>query len=271
MATKGARRTTPQFAQQQQLQKKALTELAKENQAPQNRLPTPVAETDKENIKGLKEKDKKELKRKQKALAERIRQKDAAISAMAPQNNPGDTGAIGKAEHLAGLTAEGVAGEMAMDLMIFALELTFNTPFWIQAYQFDEALKKELSLTNGVRLAYLPDDNGVYPEIYPIDGQGKVDYKQSPITDQSQITPFHIRANGYVPRPSITESLMVVFDRHIERMLGSGALTPDQKARMYNTVAQIKDENKNKEDETMKMQDDRAAQMAAMRPAPKPN
>lgn len=234
MAIKRARRTTPQFALDQR--------------------------------KAKLEQEKEELKRKKKALAERIRQKDAVTRAMAPPSNPGDTGAIGKAEHLAGLTAEGVAGEMAMDLMILALELTFNTPFWIQAYQFDEALKKELSLNNGVRLAYLPDDNGVYPEIYPIDGQGNVDYKQPPITDPDQITPFHIRANGYVPRPSITESVMVVFDRHIERMMGSGALTPDQKARMYNTVAQMKDdENKNKDDATMKMQDDNTA-MRAMRP-----
>ncbi|MGE3318825.1 MAG: hypothetical protein AB7I18_05975 [Candidatus Berkiella sp.] len=266
MATKGARRTTPAFLQQQQ-QQKALNELAKENIAPAPAKP--VASTPDDN--DPKQKHKDEVKRKKKALAERIRQKDMVIRAMAPQNNPGDTGAIGKAEHLAGLTAEGVAGEMIMDLMIFSVELTFNTPFWIQAYQFDEALKKELSSTDGVRLAYLPDDNGVYPEIYPVDGQGNVDYKQQPIQDQNEITPFHIRANGYVPRPSITESLMVVFDRHIERMLGSGALTPDQKARMHNTVAQMKnDDDKNEKDATQKMQDDRAAQMAAMRAVPKP-
>lgn len=223
----------------------------------------------------LKEKE-KSIKEKKKALEARKSQKDAVIKALA-HSPSGDNGAIGKAEHLAGLTAEGVAGEILADLFIFSVELTFNTPIWVQMWQFNKALEQEIaSIKNGepIRLAYMPDADGNYPDIYPIDGQGKVDFSKSPMRTykddgslSDEITPFHIRANGYVPRPSITESLMIACDRHFERMLGSGVLTPEQKARMSGTVSSMqKEEKAEKED----LAADRAAQMAAMRPAPMP-
>lgn len=189
---------------------------------------------------------KADIKAKKKALENRKKKKDAVIQAI-PHSNRADGGAIGKAEHLAGLTAEGVAGEMAINLMIFAVELSLVTPFWIQSLQFDEGLK--------ARLAYVANENGDFPDIYPIDAQGKVDYKQPPMrtfnddgTLSDAITSFHIRANGYVPRPTVFEAVKVVFDRHLERMHGSSVISAEQKARMSNTVAQMQAEDKKGQD-----------------------
>jgi hypothetical protein len=220
----------------------------------------------------------KEIKEKNKALEARKSQKDGVIKAIAHQAS-NDGGAIGKAEHLAGLTAEGVAGEMLADLFILSVELTFNTPVWVQMWQFNKAIEQELaSIKNGdpVRLAYMPNEDGDYPEIYPIDGKGKVDYSKAPMRTYNDdgslsehITPFHIRANGYVPRPSITESLMIVLDRHFERMLGSGVLSPEQKARMSGTVSAMQAEEKQGKD----LAADRAAQIlaaGASKPTPTP-
>ncbi len=236
-------------------------------------IPAPVTNKETEQKeRDLKDKE-KIIKEKNKALEARKSQKDGVIRAIAHQGSA-DGGVIGKAEHLAGLTAEGVAGEMLADLFIFSVELTFNTPIWVQMWQFNKAIEQELaSIKNGdpIRLAYMPNEKGDYPEIYPIDGQGKVDYSKSPMRTykddgslSDEITSFHIRANGYVPRPSITESLKIVFDRHFERMLGSGVLSPEQKARMSGTVSAMQSEEKH---DNKDLAADRAAQMAAMRPA----
>lgn len=211
---------------------------------------------------------KAERKRKEKALKARMSQKNMAIQAFTQGAQV--QGVMEKFEHLAGLTAEGVAGESLFDLIIFATELTLNTPFWTQTLQFEEALRKELeSLDSGepVRLCYLPDDNGVFPEIYPADGQGKVNFNKPPLRPE-EITNFAIRANGYVPRPTVTESLLVVFDRHLERVSGTGSLSPEQKARMYNTVMEMRDENDHSEKNDVAS--DTAARMMAMRQAAKP-
>lgn len=208
-----------------------------------NAQPSDENETPEEKAARLK---KEFIDRKKKELNSRRMQKDLAIHAK-PHSGQADGGSIGKAEHLAGLTAEGVAGEMAIHLMIFVVELTFNTPFWIQAEQFNEALRQELeSLEPGqkpLRLCYLPDDNGEYPVIYPVSAHGEVDFDAEPLTFE-QITPFAIRANGYIPMPSVTEAYKIVLDRHFERMMGAGILEPEQKARMCNTLAEMPSQKK---------------------------
>jgi hypothetical protein len=204
---------------------------------------------------------------KKKELKNRRAQKDSAIRAI-PHTGHGDGGSIGKAEHLAGLTAEGVAGEMIAHLMIFAIEATFNTPFWIQAEQFNEALRQELASLEGgnkpLRLCYLPDDNGDYPAIYPTNSQGEVDFEADPLPEH-EITPFAIRANGYIPMPSITEAYQIVLDKHFERMLGAGVLSPEQKARMTNTLAEMQGQKKEGND----LASD-ATSIKAAQPQPRP-
>lgn len=269
------RRTLPAFQQHEAAGEKILDRF-KANQARANAplpgpssapLPAPAPannqETPEERLARIK---KETIERKKKELNNRRTQKDMAIRAI-PHTGHADGGSIGKAEHLAGLTAEGVAGEMIIHLMIFAVEATFNTPFWIQAEQFNEALRQELaSLEPGqkpVRLCYLPDDNGAFPDIYPINSQGEVDFDAEPLPE-NEVTPFAIRANGYIPMPTVFESYQIVLDKHFERMMGAGVLTPEQKARMTNTLADIQGQKKEGND----LASDNAAIRAAM-PRPK--
>lgn len=160
-------------------------------------------------------------------------------------------GAMEKADHLAGLTAEGIAGEIAINLIIFCLEAFGNTPWWVQTLQLQESLVKEIaSLTSDQpeRICYLPDDNGVFPEIYPADGEGKVDFSRSPLRPE-EVTPNAIRANGYIPQPSILEGFQIVNDFHCERMSGTNSLGPEQRARMYNVFgSDSKKEDKSEKD-----------------------
>ncbi|MCS5711138.1 hypothetical protein [Candidatus Berkiella aquae] len=260
---------TPDFARKRKASE-TLAEQTRQNNAKKQRL-------DQENAKQVRinnENDQNEAntretlkdaqKRKEKALKKRMATKDRTIDAF---TKPHQTqGAMEKAEHLAGLTPEGVAGEIMFDLIILSIELSVNAPFWTQTLQFEAALLKELqSIESGEneRLVYLPDDNGVYPEIYPIDDSGKVDYSKPPLTPGSpEISNFHIRANGYVPVPTISESLLTIFARHTERMSGTGALTAEQKSCLYNTV-QVLHENQQKEKNEKDIASDNAARMAA--------
>lgn len=250
-------------------EKKQLKSLKEMTSAPAP-VAAPLSEEDAEKAQKARE---EKIKKQNQALEARRSQKDAVIRAIAHQGTA-DGGAIGKAEHLAGLTAEGVSGEMIADLFIFTVELVFCTPIWVQMWQFNKALEQELvSIKNGepVRLAYMPNEQGDYPEIYPIDAQGKVDFSKLPMRTYNDdgslnnaITPFHIRANGYVPRPSISESFKIVFDRHFERMLGAGVLSPEQKARMSGTLSSASDRKGEVED----LASDAASQNAMKGPTP---
>lgn len=189
-----------------------------------------------------------EVQRKEKALKARKKFKQGILQDFTPSSGQRQ-GAMEKAEHLAGLTAEGVSGEIGINLIIFMFEALGNTPWWVQTLQLQESLVKELeSLYSDKpeRICYLPDDNGVFPEIYPTDTQGKVDFSRSPLAREN-VTPFAIRANGYVPQPSILEGFLTACDFHCERMSGANSLSPDQKARMYNIVGESKKEKKEKE------------------------
>lgn len=263
---------TPDFARKRKASE-TLAEQTRQNAAKKQKLDQENAALNQQNALNQQKDDqeKAERKRKEKALKKRMATKDQAIAAFAKASHT--QGVMEKAEHLAGLTAEGVAGEILFDLIILSIELSINAPFWTQTLQFEEALKKELqSIESGEseRLVYLPDDNGVYPDIYPIDSSGKVNYSKPPLTPGSpEITNFHIRANGYVPRPTILEALSTIAARHTERMSGSGALSPEQKACLYNTVTVLQ-ENQNKETNEKDTASDNAARMAAMRQEPKP-
>ena len=80
-------------------------------------------------------------------------------------------------------------------------------------------------------MAYAPNENGLYPPIYPVDSRNEPDYTQPPI-DEALIDNTMIRLNGYIPKPTITKSIEVAFNNYFVSAIGS-SLSMGELLEMY--------------------------------------
>lgn len=206
-------------------------------------------------------------------VEDRKKLKEAVVGRYIPSMQEGS---MSKARHLAGLTAEGVAAELIIDLLIFAYEIVDNSPYKEALKKYDAAVEQEEAAfqqevaalgaraKQKVHLVYREDKHGKYPKIYYADpATGELDYSR--VVPHDKVTPFDIRANGLIPVPTREEGLMAAFDRHIERMNDSSWLRPDQKLRIHGVLDQAEQAMKGRD-----LAADRAAQLAAAQKFAKP-
>jgi hypothetical protein len=174
-------------------------------------------------------------------IDKRIRLRNLVLKEFAPflsgEGTGGEGGALGKASHLATMQAEAVAAILITDLIIFFFQLVFNTPFLIHKAQFDAVFKKQLNEMykgNNIQLVYLPDEKGVWPDIYVVDEFDDIDFTQTYPPGQA---PLHaVRLQGFVPKPTLKEGYLNALNLHMERMWGGRALSDAEKLKLRNMV-----------------------------------
>jgi len=203
-----------------------------------------------------------EEKRKKKEREDRLKKRRSAQQNVYRSNEAqGHTqSAMEKADHLAGLTAEGVTGEILMIMICNLFQWIFQTHFLVQ--------KREFSKAEQLGIAYKADVNGKFPDIHPLNEKGEPDFDQKPYPQNQDINDQGFRAairrNGFVPPPNWLEAQYSQAYQYLEQMMGASVLTPAQREILHKRVEEVKKEGP-KDD----LASDRAAQMAAMREAAK--
>lgn len=153
-------------------------------------------------------------------------------------------GSVGQAQHLAGLSPEGVVGAMIMDFILLMLEMLFNTHHLNAKHAFSKAAASifEHEMPDGHKetfsMAYKPNANDVLPPVYPIDpATDQPDFSANPLLP-GQINDYLIRKNGYIPRPTVTQGLENAFLSFMARTQGVTALSSQEMMQLYNTYDQ---------------------------------
>lgn len=167
--------------------------------------------------------------RRRKAL---INQRRAAQASVYPNNGNGNGsqlgGVMGKLLHNTELTAEGIAGQMAMILIFNLLKALFSTQYHIQRAAFSSA--------QALGIAYEPrmvNGNLVWPEVYPLDHNGNVNYSADPVRPGTadRVT---IRCNGLVPKASLAEAYHIQWTEYHSDMMGMQSLTQQERMLLTN-------------------------------------
>lgn len=221
-----------------------------------------IAEIDKKNPDQQKKKKKAktpaefEMDRLQGELEQRLEEYESLY----PKHNPPHRqSANEKAEHLAGLTPEGVAGEM-LAAMIFHLFATILNLAYIEQ-------KRKFAKAQSMGKSYEQRADGSWPHIYPIGKNGKpyvpktadgknIDWTR--VNTDGTASRQAVRANGFVPPPSLEEAYEMHLADFMLDMNGQAALTPYQR-RILNIAEQARE----------KVESDVASDLlATRRPAP---
>ncbi|MBN9288867.1 MAG: hypothetical protein BGO43_07995 [Gammaproteobacteria bacterium 39-13] len=122
-------------------------------------------------------------------------------------------GAMQKAAHLAGLTPEGVAGEIITIYIVNLLQLVFQTQYLIQ--------KKQFKMAQAAGIAYEPHETtGLWPEVYPLDDQGQPNFQALPYKD-GEAPVEAIIGNGLIPPPDIYRALGEQWKQYELQMWGT--------------------------------------------------
>ena len=121
-------------------------------------------------------------------------------------------GAMQKAAHLAGLTPEGVAGEILTIWLVNALMLLFQTQYHVQERQFKNAQDNDI--------AYMQKRSGKWPKIYPLGEDGLPDFDAKPNTDGTA-SAEEVIANGYVPPPDMNRAIAEQWKLYESQMWGT--------------------------------------------------
>lgn len=122
-------------------------------------------------------------------------------------------GAMQKAAHLAGLTPEGVAGEILTIYVVNILQLLFQTQFIIQKSQFKRA--------QDAGIAYqLNEETGLWPEVYPLDENGQPNFNAAPYED-GKAPAQAVIGNGLIPPPDIYRALADQWKQYELQMWGT--------------------------------------------------
>ncbi|MBN9287046.1 MAG: hypothetical protein BGO43_11725 [Gammaproteobacteria bacterium 39-13] len=166
--------------------------------------------------------------------------------------------AMEKADHLAGLTAEGVTGEILMIMICNLFQWLFQTHYLVQ--------KRDFSKAEQLGIAYKADANGKFPDIHPLNEKGEPDFDQKPYPQDQDINDSGFRAairrNGFVPPPNWLEAQYSQGYQYLEQMMGASVLTPAQREILHKNIEETKKEGPRDD-----LASDRAAQMAAMQAA----
>lgn len=153
------------------------------------------------------------------------------------QSVQGETGGLfGKSVNLAGLNPESLTGAMLTLMLLYILNGISQEHFFLMCEKYDEALGKQenYEYEDGTMevfsLAYVPNANGIFPPIYPLDPDTmEPDYTQDPVDHQIALkNPALIIGNGYVPEPDYVRSLLHNWWAYEEAMYGPSILSPEQ-------------------------------------------
>lgn len=163
-----------------------------------------------------------------------------------------------KAAHLAGLTPEGVSGEILAQQFFKLFQALFQTHYAVQ--------KRDFSKAKRMGIAYVKDADGNFPEVRRIGADGKPDSNQPPYPQNTDVNNPEFRAairqNGLVPPPNWLEAQYTLAYEYIEEMMGKSALTPTQREVLHKRVEDMKAQGPQGPD----LASDRAAMMAAQKP-----
>lgn len=174
-------------------------------------------------------------------LTDRLKQRVAQYESLVPKYQPaGKQSALEKADHLAGLTPEGVTGEMLAAMIFHLFASILNLAYFEQKRVFAKA---QLSGN-----AYEQKADGSWPAIYPINSKGKpyVPTKADGSVDMARVitdgsaSRTLIRANGFVPPPSLQEAYEQHMADFMLDMSGANSLSPYQR-QILNIADQARD------------------------------
>lgn len=152
--------------------------------------------------------------KRKKDFTDRLTKQKKIFPALDGQEAAAREGAMQKAAHLAGLTPEGVAGEILTIWLIHALMLLFQTQYHVQERQFKRAQD------NDVNIAYMQKRSGKWPKIYPLGENGQPDFDATPNTDGTA-SAEEVIANGYVPPPDMKRAIAEQWKLYESQMWGN--------------------------------------------------
>ncbi|MBS0286306.1 MAG: hypothetical protein JSR17_03370 [Proteobacteria bacterium] len=223
-----------------------------------------ISNKDAQERKDLEEKeaDKKRIKAAKKIIKGRIEQRRAVFS-YKKHNEQNEQSLIAKLGRLNDLNPEALVGEYIAAFIFNLMAVFCQRQFFVQQRAFFEATQldeqKMLRIAtgqatdDGVRVAYQPlrnldgsvqvDANGdpVYPEVYPVDEAGNIDFHQQPNTDGTAARAA-IRANGFVPVEDFYEAFEIGVMKFKVEFIGSVGLTAAQKMMLNQFVDQNMEE-----------------------------
>lgn len=138
-------------------------------------------------------------------------------------------------EELGGLLAEfhqrNAYSDEAMAGRIIAMYLEFIFGFVSQP--LDGFAKR--SLLTAHHLIYLPDERGVWPEIYPLGADGEPDLTQPP-SQEPVVDEWVIWRNGYFPNPTLGKAFSMGLAEFTAKVLGRQALDPLNIQRLFGEI-----------------------------------